>query len=73
MKTINWAAVRAATPGTVTCPHCERDGILVNRQDGLRIPHYLEPRKKAGRKGKRGRTLCEGSGQLYTSTPAGTT
>jgi hypothetical protein len=73
VKGIDWAAAIAATPCRVTCPHCGRDEIVVNRQTGLRNPHYLEQRKKAGRKAKRGRTLCEGSGQLYDSTPAGTT
>jgi hypothetical protein len=73
VKTINWAAAIAATPCRVTCTHCGRDEIVVNRQTGLRIPHYLEPRTKAGRKAKRGRTLCEGSNQAYDNTPAGTT
>lgn len=69
MKAINWNAVRAATPASVTCNHCLREHIVVNRVTGLRADHYTEPKTRPGQK----RMRCEGSGQLHTSTPGGTT
>ena len=73
MKTIDWHARRAATPASCTCPHCERDSIVVDRVTGLRFDHYTEPKQSSSRKNKRQREKCVGGGQLYTSTPAGTT
>ena len=69
MKTIDWRARRAATPASCTCPHCERDNIVVDRTTGLRFDHYTEPKTRPGQK----RKWCVGGGQLYTSTPVGTT
>lgn len=67
MKTINWAAVRAATPGTVTCNHCERDNIVVNKATGLRAKHRTKPKTQPGQK----HPWCEGSERAYDSVPAG--
>lgn len=71
MKAINWAAARSATPPSVTCNHCGRPDIVVNRTNGLLAPHYREPRQSSSRKAKRQREKCAGGGQLYTSTPGG--
>lgn len=68
MKTINWDKVRAATPGSVTCNHCQRPNIVVNRVTGLRTDHYTEPKTRPGQK----RVRCEGSGKLHNSTPGAT-
>lgn len=70
MKPIDWSAVRAATPGSVTCNHCQRPNIVVNKTTGLLFEHYIEPKKSSSRKSKRGRVKCAGGGQLHTSTPA---
>lgn len=73
MKTINWKAVRAATPGSVTCNHCQRPDIVVDKTTGLRAPHYTTAKSGSSRKNKRGRVPCEGGGKHYDSRPAGTT
>ena len=65
MKAIDWAAVRAVTPGSVTCNHCERPNIVVNKATGLRAKHYTEPKTRPGQK----RKWCEGGGRHYDSQP----
>jgi len=68
VKTINWAAMRAATPPSVTCNHCLRENIVVNRITGLRAKHRIKPKTQPGQK----HPWCDGGGQFYTSTPAAT-
>lgn len=65
MKTINWARVRAATPASVTCNHCLRDNIVVNRTSGLRAPHRIKPKTRPGQK----HPWCDGGERHYDSTP----
>lgn len=65
MKTIDWDAVRAATPGSVTCNHCERPNIVVNRTTGLRAPHRIARKTQPGQK----HPWCDGGNRAYDSTP----
>ncbi|GAA1281881.1 hypothetical protein GCM10009634_27820 [Saccharothrix xinjiangensis] len=56
------------TPTHVTCNHCNRPDIVVDRLTGLRMPHGIRPRHR----GKpRHVPRCEGSGKHHTSQPAG--
>lgn len=68
MKTIDWEAVRAATPGSVTCNHCQRPDIVVDKTTGLRAKHRIAPKTQPGRK----HPWCEGGGLMYDSQPEGT-
>ncbi|ANZ35290.1 hypothetical protein BBK82_03545 [Lentzea guizhouensis] len=66
MKTINWDAVRAATPGSVTCNHCQRPNIVVvNKLTGLRAPHRNKPKTQPGQK----HPWCDGGNRMYDSLP----
>lgn len=67
MKTIDWAAVRAVTPGSVTCHHCQRENIVVNKQTGLRAKHRIKQKTQPGQK----HPWCDGGEQHYDSHPAG--
>lgn len=66
MKTINWEAVRAATPSSVTCNYCERPDIVVNKTSGLRAKHRIAPKTQPGQK----HPWCEGGERHYDSRPA---
>lgn len=65
MKAINWEAVRASTPGTVTCNHCQRPNIVVNKATGLRAKHHIAPKTQPGQK----HPWCAGGERHYDSTP----
>ena len=66
MKTINWAAVRSATPASVTCNHCQRPDIVVDRTTGLRFPHRIARKTQPGRK----HPWCDGGNRAHDSRPA---
>jgi hypothetical protein len=69
VKTINWTAVRAATPGSVTCNHCQRPNIVVNKATALRAKHRTKKKTQPGQQ----HPWCDGGGKHYDSHPDGTT
>lgn len=69
MKAIDWAAVRAATPGSVTCNHCQRPDIVVDKATALRAPHRIKRKTQPGQK----YPWCDGGAKHYDSHPVGAT
>lgn len=70
MKQLDWVPVVAATPCRVTCNHCQRPKIVVNKQTGLRAKHRVKPKTQPGRNPH---PWCDGGERHYESTPADTT